>query len=229
MSVKTFRVDWYPHAAFIDFSTLGAEEIGVLIQIINLNYIKIGPVDNDPKFIGKNCNIGASKCTRIINRLIHNGNLCLTEDGKIFKKRCLLELENVQTRRDNSSKNGQKGAESRWRNEQDQVDGDGTGISDQMASTSTRTRINTKIPPYNPPAANKAEGALNGSAGFNIEYLLNDEGRAAAMVAAPGWDIHFLIRVYNEGVHTGKREAPRDPNKAFPAWCALYCKGKPPP
>ncbi|MCG8345029.1 MAG: hypothetical protein MI685_07710 [Chlorobiales bacterium] len=51
MSVKTFRVDWYPAAAHYDFSRLEAEEIAVLMQIINAIYIENGPIDNDPDHI----------------------------------------------------------------------------------------------------------------------------------------------------------------------------------
>ena len=228
MDGKTFRVDWYANDSFIDFSTLEADEIGVLMQIINLIYIRNGPVDNDPKFIGKNCNVGAAKCRRIINSLINSDNVFLTEDGKIFQKRCRRELKIVQERREKYSKIGQKGAEKRWHNEQDQVDADGNGISDRVASTSTITKTNNKTPPYSPPTVYKPEGDSRGSAGFNVEHLLNDGGLADARREAPGWDLYALMGTYNERVHKGDNKPPHDANKAFPAWCALYTKGQPP-
>jgi uncharacterized protein YdaU (DUF1376 family) len=63
---------------------------------------------------------------------------------------------------------------------------------------------------------------------FKIEHKLTDDGLKAAKAAAPGWDLYHLMRIYDEGIASGKREAPRSPDKAFAAWCALYTKGKQP-
>lgn len=74
------------------------------------------------------------------------------------------------------------------------------------------------------------EGVLkNGNGkGFHVEHLLTDGGLASARENAPGWDIHYLMRVYDSGVHSGEREPPNNANKAFPAWCKSYTKGKQP-
>lgn len=45
---------------------------------------------------------------------------------------------------------------------------------------------------------------------------------------APNWDIENLAKVYIDGINSGAREAPNSISKAFPVWCALYTKGKPP-
>lgn len=64
--------------------------------------------------------------------------------------------------------------------------------------------------------------------GYNIDHHLNDTGRTYAKLNAPGWDMYYLIKVYNEGIHNGKRSPPKEPNAAFPAWCKLYTKRKEP-
>jgi uncharacterized protein YdaU (DUF1376 family) len=145
MTTKTFWIPWHPNDAFIDFSRLKAEEIGVLVQIINLVYIKQGPIDNDPKFIGKNCNIQQAKCSRIISKLIESGHLFLLENNKIFQKRCETVLNDIKERRDFNSKNGKKGAEKRSVFSQDQEDDYSPPMLDQLAkyNTDKPTKKNT--------------------------------------------------------------------------------------
>lgn len=42
------------------------------------------------------------------------------------------------------------------------------------------------------------------------------------------WDIEYLAKVYVDGINSGSRPAPRSIQKAFPAWCLSYTKGKKP-
>ena len=44
----------------------------------------------------------------------------------------------------------------------------------------------------------------------------------------PGWDVEYLVKVYIDGINSGKREAPNSITKAFPKWCEKYTKGKRP-
>jgi uncharacterized protein YdaU (DUF1376 family) len=61
-----------------------------------------------------------------------------------------------------------------------------------------------------------------------IERLMDDATFQSARTAAPGWDIYYLGRTYDESIRGGERDPPKVPKKAFPAWCAAYTKGKPP-
>lgn len=61
---------------------------------------------------------------------------------------------------------------------------------------------------------------------FRIEHFLTDEDREKARNAAPGWDQHYLMPKYDEGVQ--KRGIPTHPALAYVAWCAVYTKGKSP-
>ncbi len=64
---------------------------------------------------------------------------------------------------------------------------------------------------------------------FDIREYLTDECVSACREAAPGWDIYsYLAEIYNDGIASGERERPKIPEKAFPAWCGRYTKGKPP-
>jgi hypothetical protein len=69
-------------------------------------------------------------------------------------------------------------------------------------------------------------GVSEKTVGYDVGKHLSDDGWAAAKRTAEGWDIHRLVQIYNAGI--SKRGAPRNPNAAFPAWCASYTKGRPP-
>lgn len=58
---------------------------------------------------------------------------------------------------------------------------------------------------------------------YDVGRLLTDSGWLAARAAAPGWDIHRLVGIYNAGVIN--RGPPKNPAKAFVAWCKAYTKG----
>lgn len=211
MNDKAFRVDWYARDSFMDFAQLKADEIGVLMQIINLIYSHNGPIDNDPKFIGKICGIRAAKCKTIVSALILKDHIFITPEGKIFKRRCERALLAIEERREKSSKSGKKGAEIKWGIQEKQYDDNSGAIKEGMASTSTykSTNKNTSTLPY------------------DIDRYLTDKARQEAREAAPGWDQQHLMRVYNEWINDG-REIPSNPNKAYPSWCRSYTGGKPP-
>lgn len=63
---------------------------------------------------------------------------------------------------------------------------------------------------------------------YKIQDFLSEKGLSAARVKAPGWDVYYLMQVYNEGIDSGKRERPRLPDKAFPAWCQAYTQTEKP-
>lgn len=67
----------------------------------------------------------------------------------------------------------------------------------------------------------------SGSRPFDVIPRLSDDGLAAAKRAAPGWDIYHLAGIYNAG-SAQRGGAPNAPDKAFPAWCKSYTKGKMP-
>lgn len=63
--------------------------------------------------------------------------------------------------------------------------------------------------------------------GYDILNSISEDGLMDARSQAPGWDIQgHLVPIYNTAIREGKMEKPRYPNKAFPAWCKSYTKGK---
>jgi hypothetical protein len=69
---------------------------------------------------------------------------------------------------------------------------------------------------------NKNQGDILDS--FDIEKHLNDSAREAAKKKAPGWDLYYLMPIYNDWIK-GKA-MPSNPAGAFINWCGTYTKGK---
>lgn len=122
-------------------------------------------------------------------------------------------------------------AKSRWEKEKEPCE----RISKRNAPTPSPTPSPTKTPLPPKGGAPAARGGLNfgkgeggAAAPFNIDPHLSDDDRLKARQAAPGWDIYFLMRTYNESVSSGRLDKPRYPARHFVAWCASYTKGKQP-
>ena len=226
MTSNNYWVPWQAKDALIAFSQLKAEEIGVLIQIINLIYAREEPIENDPAYIGKQCNIQKAKCARIIETLIQKNHIYINEKGMISKNRCEEELEKIRKKRRKRSEDGKKGAESRWNNEQYQLDENATAISDDMAKIKTNNNHRNKT---------KTNGLAAGQEGggnykpYDIEIYLLEDDLEELKKHAPKWDIYALMKEYNQRINDGKKDPPHYPQQAFLAWVKVKTKGKPPP
>lgn len=216
MTADIFRIDWYPQKSYMGFSRLDVEQIGMLMQIINLIYIHNGPIDNDEVYIGKSVNLTKGKARKIIDKLIDLNQIYVTEDGKLSQKRCDFMLSDIRERMEENSKNGRKGAKSRWENKGKQEVEDSQAMRPGMASISNRNskRISTSSPDQ--------------STIFNIDFYLTDDTREKARLCAPGWDQQYLMTVYNDMIAEEKFEIPKHPNSAYLRWCGAFTKGKPP-
>lgn len=96
-NVKEFRFGWNAKDAHTNFMELTCEQIGVLMQIINLIYIKRGRIENDPKWIAQSIHdMGSAKCRRIIKELLEKDEIYLDDRGKIGQKRTENEVEIVK-------------------------------------------------------------------------------------------------------------------------------------
>lgn len=219
MTDKYFRIDWYVQEAFIGLSHLNVEQIGLLIQIMNYIYIKNGPVDRDDEFFAKSCNIRKGRCTRITNELLKLHAIYLTVDGKISQKRCELELKSVEKRIEIASKNGKKGAETRWQSQEKQSLNNGATTVEGMPNTNTNTQTNIKTTTNQ---TQVQEGKVN------IDALLTDDARKKAAENSPGWDQQYLMRKYDEEIRSGRLPDIRYPNIFYPGWVLKYTKGKRP-
>lgn len=115
---NAFRFDWYPARAYTKFMSLPADEIAVLIQIINLIYMNNGAIANDGKYIAQSIyDMGTAKCNRIIKNLIEKNQIYLTPDGKIAQKMSQIQLEKVKNRREEKAASGKLGGEQKAKNQ----------------------------------------------------------------------------------------------------------------
>lgn len=100
-----------------------------------------------------------------------------------------------------------------------------SGVKTETPNKNVNVNVNENVNKNeDPPLPPKGNGVLN----FKVEDFLTAQAKEAARREAPEWDINYLAGVYNEGVNSGNRDAPRKPNDAFPAWCGRYTKGKSP-
>ena len=157
MSDKTFRYDYYPKDAYIDFMQLPAEHVGVLIQICNLIYLNQGPIENNGKYISQSIyDMGTAKCNNVIKKLLNSGHIYLTDAGKISKSMCEKQLKIVKDRRKPSKitpettpklppKLPQNSSKTQTRNEQNQSDSD-LLVNSHQSSVIKKEKSNKKEP-----------------------------------------------------------------------------------
>jgi uncharacterized protein YdaU (DUF1376 family) len=226
MTSDNYWIPWQAKDALISLSELEAEEIGVLIQIINLIYAYESAIENDAAHIGKLCSIRKGRCERIIGQLIEKKHIYINDDGKISKNRCEEELNQIRKKRRKKSKDGEKGAKIRWKNKENQEVDNGSAIFDEMAKTNTNKNQKEKTNTYGMAARQER---LGGNPLYDIEKYLSADDVIDAKDYAPKWDIYALMKEYNQRIHKGTHQPPNHPKKAFLAWLKARTQGKPPP
>lgn len=156
--------------AFADFCELQAEEIGVLMQIINMGYInQRGPVEENINHLAKCCCIRPSKCQRIVDRLVHKSRIKIEDiDGKRYwvQKRTANEVKNIQEWKENESKRNRNCVVSRHEKERK-----------QRLSVTGRSIINNKLLFNNNPPTPLQDGGLSQFGAEAVERIL---GKAEA-------------------------------------------------
>ena len=151
--------------------------------------------------------------------------LTLTDDGWVKKK--LFELYPKQLKRAHiAAENGRKGGRPKVYGESEldpKRNPVGFDLGGGIQSLGKLPNTHSPTSKENPPSQKLTPSARGG---FDIMGFLGEDALAKARKAAPGWDIYTLASLYNQGV--GERGAPKIPERAFPAWCAKYTKGKSP-
>lgn len=145
------------------------------------------------------------------------------KDGMLCHARIDSEWLTAKQKCDNNNKKTKAASAARWKK---------SSVTESVTESSTDTPSPSPSPsPLPLPSQTPKEGVLEGLKGggrYDVNLHLNDTGRAYARLNAPDWDMYYLIRVYNEGIASGKRAPPDNANAAFPSWCKLYTKGKSP-
>lgn len=87
-----------------------AEQIGVYAVVLNLIGDAGGPIDDDPAWIARRCNISTRRAGMILNELAAMPNKIQRRNGLIGNRRMLHEVE----KRDRRSRNAKAAADARW-------------------------------------------------------------------------------------------------------------------
>jgi len=226
-SDNIFRIDFYPKDWLIDTSRLPPDIRGNFIQIVCLIYAQGGAIENDNKWIAGVCGCSSRLVKSHVDYLVENNFLILQKNGKLSQKRAENELKTKRTHLERSSNGGRTSSENKRQSNK----------NSDLASSESDFPVRTPSPlpsilkhQSKPTAREETEqGVLKmegGKKNFSIDRYLTDPDRELARKAAPRWDIHHLSRVYDEGINSGTRPAPKHPARAFIAWLPIYTKGK---
>lgn len=145
--MKVRRLDYYPDEYIVGVSRMTFEHQGVYWMICSLIMSHGGPIENDPKWIGKLGSMGVARCRNIISDLIAHGKL-VENCGKIGQKRAESELKYAQKRIETAHKNGSKGGRPPSENNDLAEPG---GFSDEKLTTNYQLPTTNLIAPDSDP------------------------------------------------------------------------------
>lgn len=97
-----------------------------------------------------------------------------------------------------------------------------------IESPSSESCIESPLTPQLSPRGGDSKPSVSGRGDFSIERVLPDEARerAKAICKRLNRDFYNLCQVYDAGIASGQRTAPKVPGAAFPAWIISYTKDK---
>lgn len=233
-------IDWNAKDALDGMNQLTDLEELAYRRIIDMIYVTDDNLLDDDDVLAWSTKTG--KKWKTIKKKLLSLDKIEAVDKKITNKKCRQKLAESHSRIEQSRNAGKASAEKRKQlnllntGSTDVITPDATPvITDEPTGGATNYQLpitkKDKHPlPIPIPREEKiGVGVLkngSGGSGFDVIQKLSDDGLQAARRAAPGWDIYYLAGIYNGGIE--KRGIPRIPDKAFPAWCGSYTKGKSP-
>lgn len=225
----------FTDAYLADTTHLTLEEHGAYLKLLMVMWRNGGWLPNDDEKVARYLGITEKKWEKLKPVI---GDFFTYEDDRFTQKKLKKIFSGKQEATKENRENGRKGgiAKAQKNNNTDLANATISPENNcsEILAHQTPHQVPSKTPPYPRPVDNPENGVgvfKNGEAGrksFDIERLLSDSGRAAAKLAAPGWDIYYIMRIYNQGVIGGERDPPHHPDQAFPEWCKRYTKGKNP-
>lgn len=234
MADDIFKVDFYVNRWLLKTSPLPPDIRGNYIQICCLIYANNGPIENDAKWIAGLCGCSSRLVRSHVDYLVDKNFLTINSAGKITQNKAEKELNVKRTVIENASNAGRTSAEQR-RKFKENNDIGSTAVPEAVQLPPHPTPPHPHKPNNKHPSSNPRDDGggvfKNFGEGFGvfcIEHHLTDDDRQAARMAAPGWDLHNLMRIYDEGVNSKRRDKPKHPARAFIAWLPMYTKGKKP-
>lgn len=151
------------------------------------------------------------------------------KDGRVFNPRVAVTILNII----NKSKDAQVKALKRWEvANAAALPEDSRGYANLKTSKPHQSINNNLLDsePANPPQGEVSISSNRKAGGgpYRIMDHITERGRSDARSAAPGWDLQHLAQIFDKKIADASFMQPRNPDKAFSGWVALYTKGKPP-
>lgn len=210
----------FTDALLADCGHLTNEEMGIYIRLLMLMWRSPAcRIPNDWPWIERRLGPRA-KIEPIIEEF------CQRDGNHFSQKRLAREFRYVNDRAQKMS----AAAKSRWQKEKD-----------PCKCNAPYPTLPNKIKPPTPKPVDNSENSGREREGFpsqeiggggwaraDVQRKLGIEALAEAKRNAPGWDVYRLMGLYAEGIGSGRRGPPANLDRAFPAWCLSFTKGKRP-
>lgn len=103
-------IHWYTSDFLNACVDLECEVVGAYTIILNLMADKGGPIDDDPRWLARRCNLTTTRMRRIRNHLVESGKLSV-RNGMLGNAKMLREIR----RRDGKSNQASDAAKARWK------------------------------------------------------------------------------------------------------------------
>lgn len=169
------------------------------------------------------------------------------KDGLLHQETCDELLDEQNTLSNKRKRAASKAAKKRWSKDPEIKEKNAQRIPNAMRKHATgqdrtghhRTGDDDSVQSPNSvqenkisslPARDAGDGDLNFSgkdleiAKFDIEHQMTDDDWMEARLHCKGKDVHYLARLYNETINSGRKARPRFPSKAFIGWIKNYLK-----
>jgi uncharacterized protein YdaU (DUF1376 family) len=102
--MKIRRVNYSPDEFLAGVQSLSVEEIGFYWVACSLIYSKGGPIDNDPRWLGRNAGCQPRRARRLIGQLLAKGKLSVDNAGRLTNGRAQREIKAATNRQRIASK-----------------------------------------------------------------------------------------------------------------------------
>ncbi len=192
---------------------LSTEEHGAYLLLI-IHYWTHGKIPRNMDLLKNITKINPKKLTNIIK-------FFRIEEGYYIHDRIEHELKQALENKEKQRKRTEAATEAaaiarRNRN---------VSVTDSVTSTTS--------PSSSPSPSSKQDNIIRKDGLFKEDLVDKDwdvmkkiqyESILKAQSNAPGWDIEYLAQQFNSWI----KEIPKNPDRAFPAWCGKFTKGKRP-
>lgn len=227
--IKPFYVNWNARDALDGMMNLSETEELAYRRLLDMIYASNDELEDNDESLKWSTKAG-SRWPKVKKRLLELGKIEVI-DGRITNPVCRERLAESRGRIAQAIDAGNASAESR--KQLKLLEATPTGVATAVATgvttgvpTGEATKHQTSIrkedlktSPLTPHESDDGDFACMGFELYDVTRDLSEDGLAAAKRRAPGYDVYRLAAEFSEAVRAGKLVAPREADKAFPAWC----------